>query len=86
MTLRPLLSHLDESPDAVALQRDGGRAFVSAALRPYVLAALADTQKVLQQGLGTRLAGRDFQGLQVGGFKVKVLQGGHWLGQIIRPG
>lgn len=43
MTLRPLLSHLDESPEAVALQRDGGRAFVSAALRPYLLAALADT-------------------------------------------
>ncbi|MBJ7330517.1 MAG: transcription-repair coupling factor [Solirubrobacteraceae bacterium] len=43
MSLRTLLSHLDESPDAVALQRDGGRAFVSAALRPYAIAALADT-------------------------------------------
>ena len=42
MSLRPLLSHLDESSDAVALQRDGGRAFVSAALRPYLVAALAD--------------------------------------------
>jgi transcription-repair coupling factor (superfamily II helicase) len=42
MSLRPLLSHLDESPDAVALQRDGGRAFVSASLRPYLIAALAD--------------------------------------------
>ncbi|MBJ7519260.1 MAG: transcription-repair coupling factor [Solirubrobacteraceae bacterium] len=42
MTLRPLLSHLDESPDAVTLQRDGGRAFVSSALRPYLIAALAD--------------------------------------------
>ncbi len=42
MSLRPLLSHLDESPEAVALQRDGGRAFVSAALRPYLISALAD--------------------------------------------
>lgn len=43
MSLRSLLSHFDESADAVALQRNGGRAFVSAALRPYVLAALADS-------------------------------------------
>lgn len=42
MSLRPLLSHLDESPEAVALQRDGGRAFVSASLRPYLISALAD--------------------------------------------
>jgi transcription-repair coupling factor (superfamily II helicase) len=42
MALRSLLTHLDDSPDGVALQRDGGRAFVSQALRPYVVAALAD--------------------------------------------
>jgi transcription-repair coupling factor (superfamily II helicase) len=40
--LRPLLSHFAQSPDGAALQRDGGRAFVSGALRPYVLAALLD--------------------------------------------
>ncbi|MEA2155301.1 MAG: hypothetical protein QOE11_1441, partial [Solirubrobacteraceae bacterium] len=42
MHLRPLLSHLSDDPDGTALARDGGRAFVSASLRPYVLAALAD--------------------------------------------
>ena len=42
MALRPLLSHLTDDPGGVALARDGGRAFVSASLRPYVLAALAD--------------------------------------------
>src|SRR4029079_9131127 len=30
------------SPDGVALARDGGRAFVSASLRPYLVAALLD--------------------------------------------
>jgi transcription-repair coupling factor (superfamily II helicase) len=42
MYLRPLLSHLSADADGTALARDGGRAFVSASLRPYVLAALAD--------------------------------------------
>src|SRR5918993_267979 len=42
MSLRPLLSHLTDVPDGVTLARDGGRAFVSSSLRPYVLAALAD--------------------------------------------
>jgi len=42
MHLRPLLSHLAGDADGAALARDGGRAFVSASLRPYVLAALAD--------------------------------------------
>jgi len=42
MHLRPLLSHLADDPGATTLARDGGRAFVSASLRPYVLAALAD--------------------------------------------
>ncbi len=41
MSLRPLLTHFREHPDAAALA-DGGRAFVSSALRPYVIAALAD--------------------------------------------
>jgi transcription-repair coupling factor (superfamily II helicase) len=40
--LRPLLGLLAEDDQAVRLARDGGRAFVSASLRPYALAALAD--------------------------------------------
>jgi transcription-repair coupling factor (superfamily II helicase) len=42
MTLRPLLSHFTDDAAAAMLARDGGRAFASASLRPYVLAALAD--------------------------------------------
>ena len=42
MALRPLLRQLATSPDGVALARDGGRAFVSASLRPYLVAALLD--------------------------------------------
>jgi transcription-repair coupling factor (superfamily II helicase) len=42
MALRPLLSHLADHPDGARLARDGGRAFVSASLRPYLVAALAD--------------------------------------------
>ncbi|MEA2129434.1 MAG: hypothetical protein QOJ85_2325, partial [Solirubrobacteraceae bacterium] len=45
MPLRPLLSHLADDSDGAALARDGGRAFVSASLRPYVLAALADEDR-----------------------------------------
>ncbi|MGI8411664.1 MAG: transcription-repair coupling factor [Solirubrobacteraceae bacterium] len=40
--LRSLLAHADEDPQTAALQRDGGRAFVSQSLRPYLLAALLD--------------------------------------------
>ncbi len=40
--LRPLLQHLDDDPQGIALQRDGGRAFVSQSLRAYVVAALAE--------------------------------------------
>ena len=42
MSLRPLLTHLTDAADGATLARDGGTAFVSASLRPYVLAALAD--------------------------------------------
>jgi transcription-repair coupling factor (superfamily II helicase) len=42
MPLRPLLSHLADDPNGVALARDGGRAFVSQSLRPYLIAALLD--------------------------------------------
>src|SRR6201993_3199090 len=39
--LRTLLSHADDAQTG-ALARDGGRAFVSQSLRPYLLAALLD--------------------------------------------
>jgi transcription-repair coupling factor (superfamily II helicase) len=42
MALRPLLRQLQDVPDGVALARDGGRAFVSSSLRPYLIAALLD--------------------------------------------
>ncbi len=42
MSLRPLLSVLTDAADGATLAREGGAAFVSASLRPYVLAALAD--------------------------------------------
>jgi len=40
--LRSLLAHADDDPQTAALVRDGGRAFVSQSLRPYLLAALLD--------------------------------------------
>ena len=42
--LRTLLSHADDDPQTAALQRDGGSAFVSQSLRPYLLAALLDAE------------------------------------------
>src|SRR5204862_8215460 len=42
MPLRSLLHHFTDDPGAATLARDGGRAFASASLRPYILAALAD--------------------------------------------
>jgi hypothetical protein len=41
MSLRPLLSLLDQDPAGVELARDGGRAFVSQSMRPYMVGALA---------------------------------------------
>jgi transcription-repair coupling factor (superfamily II helicase) len=43
--LRPILHHLLDDAGAARLQRDGGTAFVSQALRPYVVAALADARE-----------------------------------------
>src|SRR5438270_5639172 len=40
--LRTLLRHTDEDPQADTLAREGGRAFVSQSLRPYLIAALLD--------------------------------------------
>jgi transcription-repair coupling factor (superfamily II helicase) len=42
MSLRPLLSLLADDAQAETLARDGGRAFVSSSLRPYLIAALLD--------------------------------------------
>ena len=38
--LAPLLDHLAEREDALALARDGGEAFCAAPLRPFLVAAL----------------------------------------------
>jgi transcription-repair coupling factor (superfamily II helicase) len=38
--LSTLLAHADEDPQTAALARDGGQAFVSQSLRPYLIAAL----------------------------------------------
>ncbi len=40
--LRSLLANADEDPQTAALRREGGRAFVSQSLRPYLVAALLD--------------------------------------------
>jgi transcription-repair coupling factor (superfamily II helicase) len=42
MALRSLLGFVEEDDSAVRLAREGGHAFVSASLRPYLIAALAD--------------------------------------------
>src|SRR4051812_35492242 len=42
MALRPLLRQLADSPEGAALAREGGRAFVSASLRPFLVAATLD--------------------------------------------
>jgi transcription-repair coupling factor (superfamily II helicase) len=45
MALRSLLGFFAEDPSAERLIREGGRAFVSASLRPYAIAALADAHE-----------------------------------------
>src|SRR5438874_241304 len=42
MPLRSLLAHAADDSAASALARDGGQAFVSPSLRPYLVAAIAD--------------------------------------------
>ncbi len=42
MALRSLLGLIEEDEAAVTLAKDGGHAFVSASLRPYLIAALTD--------------------------------------------
>ena len=45
MPLRSLLAHIEEDPAALTLAREGGNAFVSSSLRPYLIAALADVDE-----------------------------------------
>ena len=40
--LSALLAHADDDPQTAALAADGGEAFVSLSLRPYLVAALLD--------------------------------------------
>jgi transcription-repair coupling factor (superfamily II helicase) len=42
VSLRPLLAFVEDDADTRRLASEGGRAFVSAALRPYTIAGLAD--------------------------------------------
>jgi transcription-repair coupling factor (superfamily II helicase) len=42
--LSTLLSHADDDPQTAALARDGGEAFVSQSLRPYLVSALLDRE------------------------------------------
>ncbi len=42
MSLRPLLGLAQDDPGAARLAREGGHAFVSASLRPYLIAGLAE--------------------------------------------
>src|SRR5438874_9967061 len=57
MSLRPLLTYAPDDDRIVALARDGGRAFVSAALRPYLIAALVE--QAAQPGPVIVVAGDD---------------------------
>jgi transcription-repair coupling factor (superfamily II helicase) len=61
MALRPLLSHLSDHPGVPQLAADGGRAFVSLSMRPYVVAALLDGVD------GAAAAGRPAASGSVGG-------------------
>jgi transcription-repair coupling factor (superfamily II helicase) len=45
MPLRPLLRAIEDDPTATKLAREGGRAFVSASLRPFLIAALLDSAR-----------------------------------------
>ena len=42
--LSSLLAHADDDPQTAALLREGGEAFVSQSLRPYLVSALLDRE------------------------------------------
>ncbi len=62
--LRPLLAHSADDPQTDALARDGGTAFVSQSLRPYLIAALLDRDPELPAIVvaGDDRAARDLAG------------------------
>src|SRR6201987_2687037 len=62
--LSPLLAHADDDPQTAALAREGGEAFVSQSLRPYLIAALLDRDSARQEIVvaGDDRAARDLAG------------------------
>ena len=66
MPLRSLLAHIEEDPAALKLAREGGNAFVSSSLRPYLIAALADLDERRERAhlivVGDDRAARDLAG------------------------
>src|SRR3954449_1579156 len=74
MSLRPLLTHLADDPAGPRLAREGGRAFVSASYRPFVIAALLD-------GLDGPMAGRPALVVAADDRQARDLAGDlrHWL-------
>jgi transcription-repair coupling factor (superfamily II helicase) len=65
--LRSLLGLLAEDEQALALARDGGHAFVSSSLRPYVIAALSEIDEAARERptlivVGDDRAARDLAG------------------------
>ena len=67
MSLRSLLGQLQHDPDGARLAREGGRAFVSRSLRPYLIAALLDgVDDALASGRpAVIVAGDDRQALEL---------------------
>jgi transcription-repair coupling factor (superfamily II helicase) len=64
MALRSLLGTIDQDPAAVRLAREGGHAFVSSSLRPFMIAALADrgAERPTLVVVGDDRAARDLAG------------------------
>jgi transcription-repair coupling factor (superfamily II helicase) len=58
-SLRTLLGLIDQDDSARRLAEEGGRAFVSASLRPYVIAALADRDEAARARPALVLVGDD---------------------------
>jgi transcription-repair coupling factor (superfamily II helicase) len=59
MALRSLLAHIEDDPAALALSREGGNAFVSSSLRPYLIAALAEIDPAARARAQLVLVGDD---------------------------
>jgi transcription-repair coupling factor (superfamily II helicase) len=61
--LRALLGLFEQDPAAERLRTQGGRAFVSTALRPYAIASLADaSEQATLVVVGDDRAARDLAG------------------------